>query len=439
MRWFLRVGTALLLIFVLSANVLAANPDGSTAATAIPLPASLSASGTLTGLAQGAFAFYTLDYPGDGSVGSITLNVNPTDSNTTNAVGVNLYQAGAMLLSMNALGATSGVNLGKFSSTIRAPVLIQVYNYLPGQEATYHFSVSGISGQGASVGGLSTATSSSPATGTTVGSGGQMAKSAVPLSASLSASGVLTGSPIGSFAYYTFNSPGDGRSGTLTLTINPTNPGTTNAVGVNLYQAGSTLLSMNATSSVPGTNSGAFSSATAGPILVQVYNYMSGQTASYTFAITGTTPVAQASSTQSPSSVPTTSPSTVVVVPSANNGGKTADTALLLPASLSASGSLPGSAVGSFAYYTFNYSGNGRIGTLTLTVNPSDPATTNAVGVHLYQAGTTLLSMNAVSPTPGTNTEAFSSTTAGPILVQVYNYLPGQNASYAFAITGLTP
>ena len=423
MRWFSSIGAAVLLIFALSANVLAANPDGKTAAAAIPLPPNLTASGTLTGVAQGAFAFYTLDYPGDGSVGTITLNVNPTDSNTTNAVGVNLYQADATLLSMTALGTTSGLNHGNFSSKLKAPIIVQVYNYLPGQEATFNFSISGITGHGASASGAATSTASS---------------TAIPLSASLSASGVLTGNESGSFAYYTFNYPGDGSQGTLTLTINPANPGTTQAVGVNLYQAGSTLLSMNATGSVPGTNSGAFSSTTAGPILVQVYNYLSGQSASYTFAITGTTPVAQSSSTQIHSSS-TTSPSPVVVVPATNIGGNTAETAVLLPASLSASGPLRGSAVGSFAYYTFNYSGNGQIATFTLTVNPGDPATTNAVGVNLYQAGTTLLSMNAVSPTPGTNSRTFSSTTAGPILVQVYNYLPGQNASFAFAITGLAP
>jgi|GEM_PF-5350679 len=86
-----------------------------------------------------------------------------------------------------------------------------------------------------------------------------------------------------------------------------------------------------------------------------------------------------------------------------------------------------------------DYPGDGSVGNITLNVTPSDSNTTNAVGVNLYQAGTTLLSMNAVSPKPGTNSGTFSSTTAGPILVQVYNYLPGQNASYAFAITGLTP
>ena len=275
MRWFLHVGAALLLALGIASNAVAATPDGKTATTAIPLPASVSTSGTLTGTANGSFAYYTFDYPGNGTTGTITLNVTPTDSNTTNAVGVNLYQNGATLRSMNALGSTSGSNLGLFSSSIAGPVLVQVYNYLPGQTASYNFTITGVTSRA----GIAAPT----------GGGGETAATAVPLPGLVSASGTLTGSAEGSFAYYTFKYPGNGTTGTITLNVTPTDSNTTNAVGVNLYQNGVTLGSMNALGSTSGKNIQQFSSPTAGPVLVQVYNYLPGQTASYNVTITGAT------------------------------------------------------------------------------------------------------------------------------------------------------
>jgi hypothetical protein len=117
--------------------------DGKTAATALPLPAALSASGTLVGSAVGSFAYYPFDYPGDGATGTLALTVSPTDSNTTNAVGVNLYQGGT-LLAMNALGAVSGSNSRTFAPPTAGPVLVQVYNYLPGQAASYDLAITGL-------------------------------------------------------------------------------------------------------------------------------------------------------------------------------------------------------------------------------------------------------------------------------------------------------
>ena len=82
-------------------------------------------------------------YPGKGTTGTITLDVSPTDSNTTNAVGVNLYQNGTTLKSMNALGATSRRNSATFSSATAGPVLVQVYNYLPDQTASHKLTITG--------------------------------------------------------------------------------------------------------------------------------------------------------------------------------------------------------------------------------------------------------------------------------------------------------
>ncbi|HVC33037.1 MAG TPA: hypothetical protein VNL16_05960 [Chloroflexota bacterium] len=418
MRWFLRVGAALLLTLGLAATTFAATPDGTTASTAIPLPASLSASGVLTGSSPGSFTYYAFNYPGDGVTGTVALTVSPSDPNTTNAVGVHLYQGTNTLLSMNALGAVSGSKLGTFASPTTGPVLVQVYNYLPGQAASYNFAITGLNGQP----GTTTPSTGAPATG----SNGKTAATAIPLPSSLSASGTLQGTSEGSFVFYTFNHPGGSSPSAIALTVSPSDSNTTNAVGVNLYQNGVNLLSMNALgAAVSGSKVGSFSPTTAGPILIQVYNYLPGQAASYNFSITGVTQPATTGTTSASGST-------------AASTGKTATTARPLPANLSASGTIVGSTNGDFTYYTFNYPGNGVTGTVALTVSPSDSNTTNAVGVHLYQGTNTLLSMNALGAVSGSKLGTFASPTAGPVLVQVYNYLPGQAASYNFAITGLT-
>jgi hypothetical protein len=144
MTWFLRIGAVLLLTLGMASLAFASTADGKTAGTAFPLPSSLSATGTLVGQSFGAFTFYTLDYAGNGSVGTITLNVSPTDPNTTNAVGVNLYHAGANLPTMNGLSLTPGRNTGSFSSATAGPILVEVYNYLRGQTASYNFAITGV-------------------------------------------------------------------------------------------------------------------------------------------------------------------------------------------------------------------------------------------------------------------------------------------------------
>ena len=100
--------------------------------------------GTQVGDYNGAFTFYSFSYPGNGEIGTFVLNVNPTDSNTTNAVGVNLYLAGTNLLTMNAKGATPGSNSGIFSSTTAGTIVVEVYSYLPNATVSYNFAVTGI-------------------------------------------------------------------------------------------------------------------------------------------------------------------------------------------------------------------------------------------------------------------------------------------------------
>src|SRR5262249_11095356 len=72
-----------------------------------------------------------------------------------------------------------------------------------------------------------------------------------------------------------------GRVGKLTIDVAPSDPGTANAVGVNLWKDGSLVATGAALGSTtlgltPGRNSISFAAPTFGPMLVQVYNYAPG-------------------------------------------------------------------------------------------------------------------------------------------------------------------
>lgn len=119
----------------------------------------------------------------------------------------------------------------------------------------------------------------------------------------------------------------------------------------------------------------------------------------------------------------------------ASNDGKTAATAMSLSGTVA--GNLTGSAAGAFDYYTFPYPGDGSTATLSLNFTPDDPTVSNAVGVALWQGGTEVTSVNGVGSTPGSNSVTFSSTTSGPVLVQVYNYDDGVPVQFQLSLSGV--
>jgi hypothetical protein len=231
---------------------------------------------------------------------------------------------------------------------------------------------------------------------------------------------------VGGFAFYAFDNPSIGTTGLFSLTFTPTDSTTANAFGVNLYQNGAQLLAMNGLSPNPGSNASNFSTAAAGPILVQIYNYLPASVASYSFTITGI-------------ASPSTSVTAPVVATPVGPIGSTSANPLPQPASLSVAGSQVGNANGAFTFYSFNYPGNGEIGTVVLNVYPNDPNTTNDIGVNLYLAGANVLSMNAKGTIPGSNTGTFSSMTPGTVILEVYNYNPSLTYSYNVVVSGLTP
>ena len=285
MNWFLRIGAGLLLALGLVATAAAA-PSGSTAATAKPLPASLSASGSIAGDSAGSYQYYTFNYPGDGSTGTITLNVTPTDPTVGNAVGLNLYQDGTQLASMNALSPTPGTNFAIFSSTTRAPILVQVYNYDQGATASYDFAITGVTASTPVTAAPSSATPAPAASSSTAAEkAAGTASNPIQLTAGKAISGTLAGDGGGSYVYYTIDYPGDGSTQTVTVNYSPTGIDVGNGVSVSIYQDGTTLNSESGSaSSQPGTLAVGYTSLTKGPVLIQIANYNPSPTISYTIS-----------------------------------------------------------------------------------------------------------------------------------------------------------
>lgn len=249
------------------------------------------------------------------------------------------------------------------------------------------------------------------------------------ISMTSSASGSVTGAPTGAFEYFTFNYPSSLPTGTLTMNFSPADPVTANGVGVDLWQNGSEIASMNGVGgSVAGTNSVSVYSGAAGPVLVQVYNYNPGVPVSFQLSLNGV-PVAQPAA-PAPSSASSSSAATKPSTPATGTGTASSPIALTKPMS----GTIAGSSTGGFAYYTEPYPGDGSTHTVTLSFSPSDLDTSNGLFVVVYQAGAEIGSTQAnVTSTPGVLSIPFGSTTNAPVEIQIANYTPGTTVSYTIS------
>jgi hypothetical protein len=254
---------------------LAANADGKSPTSALPLTGI--ATGSLTGSTAGSYSYYTFDYPGNGSVATLSYSVSPNDPVTISSVGVNVYQGGTLLATNNAVGNPPGSSAVDFSSTTPGPILVQVYDYGQGLPANFQLQLSGVTGASATATPAPAAPSAPAAAPTSApaplaGDG----SSAHPFELKSSASGTLAGSVSGNYVNYSLPYPGDGSTQTATFSFTPNGPDSADGIAINVYQNGSTLSTFqgNENGSNPtGTVTIQWSSATTGPVDIQIGNY----------------------------------------------------------------------------------------------------------------------------------------------------------------------
>src|SRR5262245_47522310 len=101
----LGVALALVLAAASIGPVLAAESDGESPDSAVPL--TTTQTDDFTGDVGGAYRYFTIDYGSLGRVGKLTIDVTPSDPGTANAVGVNLWKDGSLVATGTALGSTA--------------------------------------------------------------------------------------------------------------------------------------------------------------------------------------------------------------------------------------------------------------------------------------------------------------------------------------------
>jgi len=222
----------------------------------IPIPCDQSIDFTLTGNRAGAFAYYSIDYPGDGRIITIELDMAPGDPVVMQAAGFNVYGPNAYYIGNGypAFGKPDRKML-RWADHNPAPWLIQVYNYLHDVPVNFHLRLEGL-----------------PDPEPTPTRAPVMQPSEAKTFSLVSAS--LLGDQGGNYHYYKFESPGNNSTVTLHLYYTPDNHLVAQGFGLNVYGP-------NGEHCAQGRHDVSFTCPTAGTYLVQVYNYLHAINISY--------------------------------------------------------------------------------------------------------------------------------------------------------------
>ncbi|MBM4430280.1 MAG: hypothetical protein FJ026_08050 [Chloroflexi bacterium] len=223
-------------------------------AAPIPIPYDQALDFALLGNGAGSFAFYSIEYPGDGRVITIQLDLAPGDPVAMMGAGFHVYGPYGYLI------GTGAQDIDKLDRKVvlwsdynPARWLIQVYNYLPGTTVNFHLEVRGLPGP-------------------------QPTRAPVMLPAEATtfslASGSLLGDRGGNYHYYKLDCSGSGAQVVLYLFNTPDNHLVSEGFGVNVYGPDGTHYPIDAhyvrfKCHVPGT------------YLIQVYNYLHAINVSY--------------------------------------------------------------------------------------------------------------------------------------------------------------
>lgn len=225
------------------------------AAAPIGIPYDQELDFTVGGSHAGAFAYYSIDYPGDGRIITMELDLAPGDPVAMMGAGFNVYGPQGYFIG-SGMKSPDKADRKEFewSDYNPTPWLIQVYNYLDNVPVAFHLEVSGLPGPQPT-----RAPVMSPAEAMTFSM----------------ASGGLIGDRGGNYHYYEVESNGNGSAITLHLYHDPDNHLVSQAFGLNVYAPEGGVLAAN------GSHEVMFDLEDSGTYLVQVYNYLDGQNVNY--------------------------------------------------------------------------------------------------------------------------------------------------------------
>jgi hypothetical protein len=213
---------------------------------------------SVVGSNAGGFAYYAIDYPGDGRVVSVEVQPAPGDSVVMNAVGVNLYGQfdGYFLGTSRAIRGFADREAVMYSDDQSGRWLIQVFNYLHNVPVQVSLTVKGLK--------------DAP-----VVEAPQPVVAPPRTEATSSGSGSLMGNRAGSFHYYYIDTPPTDRDVKIVLDYWPDNVLISKGFGFNVYGPEGGVLVAH------GNHEATFRPDRPGQYLVQVYNYVHAVNISY--------------------------------------------------------------------------------------------------------------------------------------------------------------
>ena len=237
---------------------------GKTPDTAVRLTGASPQLGRIIGDQRGAFNYFWIDYPGDGTDAKIALKFSPTDDRLVFKVGLRVYQGKNLLVTALGNEAPSGTMNVTVFSRIKAPMLVQVSNYLQGREVSFQLTLAGLDFPAPwEPPAEAPPREPSPA--------GATPESAVVLTDFATAS---IGSQSGGGSYYLTVDYRTGKTGKLRLEFSPSDPITVIGLGLKVWQGSRLIAKVSGTEATSrGVASVLFGTDKSGPLLIQLYNY----------------------------------------------------------------------------------------------------------------------------------------------------------------------
>jgi len=375
-----RIVCGIVLVFILSL----ASVSGVVAQSAGPeaLVDRVPVSRTLTGNRGGAFAFYSIDYPGDRHVVTIEVRFEPADPVTLKGVGFTVYAPTGYVIGEGAQkpGAGPGVLQVQYADTNQGVWEVRVHNYIHDLALSY-----------------------------------TIVAQWLPEPPGPSMTGTLMGRSGGAFASYTVDYPGGRRVARMELQFTPADPATVNGVGFKVYAPSGELVGEGRPKEKvgPGILELKYRDDKPELLLVQVHNYVPYRLVTFTMMVRGLEE--SAGPLQDPSSMPVDQ-----IEPDS-----TTDTAIWEMVS----GSLLGSRAGAFGLHEFYYPGDDSDVEVLMISTPDNPAMARGVNFIIYGPYGKVAGGTATSR-PTERKATFSSKKPGVYLIQVYNYIDGVTIQY---------
>lgn len=440
----LSVLVALILILALAVPVAAHSSDPSRPET---LQLGLPILDDLVGARGGSFAYFQVLYePGDWL--TIHTLFVPSDRATLSGVGVNVYGPSGQRLDAASYGGQSGEVdwLGRFSAPTR--LLVQVYNYIPGFRVSFGIVAEYSNTLGQARGNLRPIVRplNDPAS-----------PEPLPLDTLIHSRAFSESAT--SFNYYAVEHPGGNQTLTIMASFTPNDSLTMRYVGMHIHDIGAVAADPVQVAR-PGASPGmvVFTSRLAEPhtYLVEIFNELANYRVDYhVFATTDAVPsgidpaslvvetgtgVTGSVTGQVPGDIgaepplPTPVPQHADVPVTVSQSGNYLQP---VPVQLNGprlGGRLVGDRAGTFAYYVLDYAGGSAPVTFHLLTNPANATDGEGVGINLYGPDGSIEGEGIVDE-PGHVHLSGQGPTAGPWLVQVYNYLHGVGVDFQIFVT----